>query len=223
MDGPLDMRMQKETEVDSGITAAYIVNNYDEKTIADILFNYGDEKCSRKLAREIVACRPILTTGKLVEVLSRVTPWKERTKMLARCFQALRIEVNDEIGALEEALNNSYKIVKPSGRLVIMSYHSLEDKRVKSLLKNGFPDEKYASSSNFENPWNSLFKKAVIPSDEEITLNKRARSAKLRVGERVSVGEELLASNPYTGILESRKSKYTPGLVGEKQKNKFLS
>jgi 16S rRNA (cytosine1402-N4)-methyltransferase len=136
-DGPLDMRMSKGNMGSGGLTAHEIVNTWTEDRIADVLYKYGEEPRSRKLARNIVASRPLETTGDLKSVLNQCTHHKFQTKTLARCFQALRIVVNDEMAALEQALMETHNVVRPGGRLVVMSYHSLEDRMVKRLMKDG--------------------------------------------------------------------------------------
>lgn len=155
-DGPLDMRMNKgvihsqpqvitsattsssstQSSVNT-LTAAEILNHWTEDEIADILYHYGEETKSRRIARAIVNERPLRTTCQLESAISQITSFKERPKTLARCFQALRIKVNDELGALEETLQFMHQCLRPKGRLVIMSYHSLEDRRVKHYLKSG--------------------------------------------------------------------------------------
>lgn len=216
-DGPLDMRMNKGmlgSELDEGIpmpkvvSAFDIINFWDANDIADILYNYGDEVRSRVIAREIVLARPLNTTGQLESVISRVTQFKQRSKTLARCFQALRIVVNDEIGALEDALLRMHECIRFEGRFVVMSYHSLEDRRIKQLFRDGViqgrsvigssdarhqggrkrSDESSTlsiSSTTVTNPWRVLNKRAVVPTDEELQLNRRSRSAKLRCAEQV--------------------------------------
>ena len=235
-DGPLDMRMgggrNLGTDVKNGepwrsssLTAATICNEFMEDDIANILYNYGDETRSRKLAREIVAMRPISTTKELVEILSRVTPFKERTKILARCFQALRIAVNDEMGALDKALEDAHKIIRPGGRLVVLSYHSLEDRRVKRLIKTGKTKSDYSHKAiSYCSPWNSVFKKVQTPTQHEIEKNSRARSAKLRVAERISVGEELTQGHVFLGSTSfGKKNKYKTGIIGNKEKRKAVA
>lgn len=218
-DGPLDMRMIGGTGMLRGVEgeilqhsdvqlndassptdaavfkASNIVNEWDSTSIANILYEYGEETRSRQIAREIAASRPLHTTGDLEKVISRVTPWNHRPKTLARCFQALRIAVNDEIGALEEALGSVHQCMKPGAPLVIISYHSLEDRRVKSLFKgNSFHSDNESgitkgvaqitrSSTSFmpASNWLPLFKRAQLPTDEEIERNRRSRSAKVRV------------------------------------------
>lgn len=235
VDGPLDMRMGRDNEVEqtlssSSLTAATICNDFAQDDIADILYNYGEETRSRKLAREIVAARPIRTTKELVDVLSRVTPFKERTKILARCFQALRIAVNDEMGALDKALEDVHSVIRPGGRLVVLSYHSLEDRRVKTLIRTGKPqlnlddgDKNVPRGLRTDGlPWNAIFKKAQVPSPQEIEKNSRARSAKLRVAERISFGQEELAQEyVFLGSTNfEKKNKYKMGVIGEKERRK---
>ena len=185
-DGPLDMRMGQS---DSGsITAASIVNEWDLTTIANVLYQFGEETRSRQIAREIVASRPVNTTGELEKIISRITMFKKRPQTLARCFQALRIAVNDEMGALIEALSTVQNCVRPGGRLVILSYHSLEDRKVKQLIRDGKVgiDDSNNNDNTQSFPWQPVFKRAQIPSEDEISRNRRARSAKLRVAERLS-------------------------------------
>lgn len=191
IDGPLDMRMSQDGSVASdGITAATIVNEYDAEAIADILYVYGDETKSRQIAREIVSARPLNSTQQLASVINRITPWKQRSQTLARCFQALRIVVNDEMRALDEILLSAHRCLGPKGRLVVISYHSLEDRKVKRLFKSGTVTTSSAEGRTFvdrdsadANPWQCVFKGAQLPSAEELEANSRSRSAKLRVAE----------------------------------------
>jgi 16S rRNA (cytosine1402-N4)-methyltransferase len=192
-DGPLDMRMGKGIDDSNSITAASIVNEWDLTSIANVLYQYGEETRSRQIAREIVASRPINTTGELEKIISRITIFKKRPQTLARCFQALRIAVNDEMGALIEALTSLENCVRPGGRLVVLSYHSLEDRKVKQLIRDGkikldSTSSTIITNNNNENilPWQAIYKRAQIPSEEELNRNRRSRSAKLRVAERVT-------------------------------------
>lgn len=212
-DGPLDMRMHQgrtplATEDQDDFTAEYIINRWNEEDIANLLFYYGDEGQSRRLARAIVHARPLQTTRDLEKVLSASVSGKDRQKTLARCFQALRIRVNDELGALEECLRHIDACVRPTGRLVIMSYHSLEDRRVKHYLRSGVEALQFAASpassssssssssslsasgaastrSKAAPAWTIVTKKAVVPTEAEQETNRRSRSAKLRCAERV--------------------------------------
>jgi len=181
-DAPLDMRMN----VMQGLDAKKIINEYEEDDIANILFQYGEIRESRKLAREIVQARkkkPIETTEELKKVFSYIPQFKQN-KVYAQIFQAIRIEVNQELEALKEMLLQAHRILKPGGRLVVISYHSLEDRLVKRFLKNGmFEGEPERDIyGNFAKTFDLLQSKATIPSSEEIDENSRARSAKLRTG-----------------------------------------
>jgi 16S rRNA (cytosine1402-N4)-methyltransferase len=227
-DGPLDMRMHQGSidsnliGTDRALTAEKIVNEWNTEDIANILYHYGDETRSRIIAREIVANRPLNSTSSLVALISRLTSFKERPKTLARCFQALRIAVNDELGALEQALTDSCDCLKIGGRLVVISYHSLEDRRVKRLIRNGSidpanlnistnqdedEDDGETNSSNVNNPWQAVFRRALKPTQVEIESNRRSRSARLRVAERI---------NPYTTEVKQNKPK-----IGSKQLRKL--
>lgn len=192
VDGPLDMRMNQQSLAEkSAITASFVLNTYSVGDIADILYQYGEETKSRQIAREIVLARPLNTTQQLVEAISRITPWKSRAKTLARCFQALRIYINDELGALKQSLSAMNRILNPGGRLVVMSYHSLEDRLVKNLFKYG-DFEGSGDDSSSSSHWRILTKKAVVADSEEISKNRRSRSAKLRAAEyRESIEPEL--------------------------------
>ena len=202
-DGPLDMRMSQTADIESNIpntlSAYQLINEFNVNDLADILYNYGDETRSRQIARDIVLARPLNSTQDLVEVIGRITSWKTRQQTLARCFQAIRIYVNDELGALTELLNTVHNVLAPNGRLVIMSYHSLEDRLVKTLFKTGSlaststsitinPNLQSSAINSIinlqENPWNVITNKAIIPTKEELEQNKRSRSVKLRVAER---------------------------------------
>jgi 16S rRNA (cytosine1402-N4)-methyltransferase len=152
-----------------------VVNTYPEEDIADILYRYGEEPRSRRIARFIVENRPITTTTQLAEIIRRATGYREAGHPARKSFQALRIYVNDELGALEELLRGAEQVLKPGGRLVIISFHSLEDRLVKHFLRD---------STRLK----ALTKKPIIPSESEQRANPRARSAKLRVAERVNGG-----------------------------------
>ena len=181
-DAPLDMRMNKMQDID----AYKVVNEYDEEALADIFYYYGELREARKLAREIVNKRKsadIKTTEDLKKVFSYV-PAHKSNKFFAQIFQAVRIEVNQELDALKEMLMQSSNVLKKDGRLVIISYHSLEDRLVKKFLKNGmFEGEPERDIyGNYEKKFELPYRKAVVPTDEEIEDNSRARSAKMRVG-----------------------------------------
>ncbi len=184
-DGPLDMRMnQKATRM-----AATVINNYTEEALAEVLRLYGELKNSRQLAKAIVKARamePLQTIGRLLEVISPLMPREREKKEMAKVFQALRIEVNDEMGALREMLETSPKVLKQGGRLVVITYHSLEDRLVKNLMKTGNIEGRVEKDfyGNLCSPF-AKATKAEAPDEEEIQRNPRSRSAKLRVAERV--------------------------------------
>ena len=181
-DAPLDMRMNKMQDID----AYKVVNEYDEEALADIFYYYGELREARKLAREIVNKREsadIKTTEDLKKVFSYV-PTHKSNKFFAQVFQAIRIEVNQELDALKEMLVQSSNVLKKDGRLVIISYHSLEDRLVKKFLKNGmFEGEPERDVyGNYQKIFELPYRKAIVPTEEEIEDNSRARSAKMRVG-----------------------------------------
>lgn len=186
-DGALDMRMNNQT----GRSAQDVVNQYDEKALSDIFYRYGELSDGRALARRILKARgsqPITTTQQLVEVLKPALPRGKENKSLSRIFQAIRIEVNQEMSVLEAFLEQTVDALKVGGRLVIISYHSLEDRLVKNFLRAGnFSGE--VEKDFFGNPlspFKLITRKAIVPDTEEINLNPRARSAKLRVAEKIN-------------------------------------
>lgn len=186
-DAPLDMRMGLATER----TAADVVNDYPEADLARILAEYGEVPGAYRMAKAIVRSRPIHTTHQLVQVLQPYLPKhkpREANSMLAQVFQALRIEVNDEIGALHDMLTQALALLKPGGRLVVISYHSLEDRPVKHFLATGnFQGMLHKDLyGNPLTPWQVLTRKPVVPTEAEVAANPRARSAKLRVAQKVS-------------------------------------
>jgi 16S rRNA (cytosine1402-N4)-methyltransferase len=171
-DGPLDMRMNPM----SGDTAEQVVNHLDERELADVIYEFGEERRSRRIARAIVRSRPIRTTKQLVEVISTAarSMKHERIHPATRTFQALRIFVNRELDDLKALLEATPRVLKPGGRLVVISFHSLEDRIVKDALRGG--KDKYFSV---------LTKKPQTASEEEIENNPRSRSAKMRAAERM--------------------------------------
>ncbi len=188
-EAPLDLRMDKTKEV----SAADVINSYDEEDLADIFFNYGEEKNSRKIARSIVQKRlikKIETTKDISEIISELVPENYLRKTLTRIFQALRICVNDELENLKLFLENSVKVLKKGGRIVVISYHSLEDRIVKDFFKsntvvNLSPKEDPLGLIKKEASLKLINKKPIVPSETEIRNNYRARSAKLRAAERL--------------------------------------
>ena len=182
---PLDMRMNVMQTLD----AKKIINEYEEEQLANILYYYGELRDSRKLAREIVRHRQnkkINTTEDLKNLFSYIPPHKQN-KFFAQIFQAVRIEVNEELEVLKEMLVQSHRILKQNGRLVVISYHSLEDRLVKRFLKNGMFEGEPTRDiyGNYQKTFELLQSKAVIPDNSEIDENSRARSAKMRVGIKV--------------------------------------
>ena len=166
------MRMNTQT----GETAEQVVNQEDENVLADLIYEYGDERRSRRIARAIVRARPISTTAELARVISSAAPpiYGEKIHPATRTFQAIRIRVNDELGEIESLLEAAPRLLKPGGRLVVISFHSLEDRRAKDALKLG------AQQGIYE----VLTRKPVTAEEEETDRNPRARSAKLRAAER---------------------------------------
>ena len=184
-DGPLDMRMNKR----GGTTAADIVNNYEEERIANILFLFGELRQSRKIAREIVKARErgqITTTHGLLEAVENCFPREREKKDITRLFQALRIEVNHEMDALRDMLLSAQEVLNPGGRLVVITYHSLEDRMVKNIMKTGNIEGKQQQDffGRVQTPYNLIVNKPIVPSAEEQEENPRSRSAKLRIAER---------------------------------------
>ena len=185
-DGPLDMRMNKEGD----LSAARIIADYDEEQLSRLLREYGELKNAKKVARKIVECRSrekIDTTFKLVDCIESLTPSRHRNKFLAQVFQALRIEVNGEMDALKDLLNQCTEAIKENGRIVFITYHSLEDRLVKNFIKSGNfkGDIKKDFFGNVMKPFEAVNRKVILPSDEEIERNNRARSAKLRIAKRL--------------------------------------
>lgn len=184
-DAELDMRMSQKNELD----AYKVVNEYDDANLRRVFYDYGELKNAPALSRTIIESRqyqPIKTTDELKEALAKYLPEKVRNKVLAQIYQAIRIEVNQEMDVLKEFLEQSLEILNPGGRLSVISYHSLEDRLVKRFMKNGMfegePERDFFG--NFSVPFKTIGK-LIIPSDEEIKINNRARSAKLRIAEKI--------------------------------------
>ncbi len=185
-EGPLDMRMNQSAKK----TAADIVNNYAEEDLARILYLYGEMKNSRAIARAICKKRsttPILRTEELTALISPLCGRDAEKKDLARVFQALRIEVNDEMSALEEMLTSAGELLAPGGRIAILTYHSLEDRLVKNFFRSGNLEGKIEKDfyGNILSPFRLVNNKVIIASEEEVARNPRARSAKLRIAEKL--------------------------------------
>lgn len=185
-DGALDMRMNSAR----GITAYQVVNEYPAERLAALFYQYGELPNSRQLASLIAQVRtntPIRTTLQLAEAVAPQLPRGKENKVLSQIFQALRIEVNDEMGVLREFLSQTADALKPGGRLVIISYHSLEDRLVKNYLRSGRFDGVVEKDfyGNPMSPFRLVTRKAVAPDEEEVQQNPRARSAKLRIAEKI--------------------------------------
>ena len=184
-DAPLDMRMNQR----GGRTAADVVNSYDAEQLGRILREYGELDTTWKIASCIVRERekaPITTTAQLVDAVAPCTPKRDEKKFLTKLFQALRIEVNGEMEALKMALEQSLKVLRPGGRLVVISYHSLEDRLVKNFMRSGNFDGKVEQDffGRATAPFEVITRKAIVPSADEVERNPRSRSAKMRVAEK---------------------------------------
>lgn len=182
----LDMRMNQKGQKD----AKWIIANYTEEQLADIFYLYGELKSSRKIAAAIVKARaqkPIITTGDLLDVIKPCLKPAQEKKESILVFQALRIEVNNELEVLKSLLQQAVKVLKPGGRLVILTYHSLEDRIVKNFLKSGNIEGKVEKDffGRVNSPFKLINNKVIVASDEEVERNPRARSAKLRIAERI--------------------------------------
>lgn len=184
-DAQLDMRMNKR----AGKTAADIVNDYDEEALANLFYLYGEIKQSRRLAAAVVKARlqqRIATTQDLLGILEPIFKREREKKDLAKVFQALRIEVNHEMDALKEMLKSATELLKPGGRLSVITYHSLEDRIVKNIMKTGNVEGKRIQDfyGRIETPFTLINNKVIVPSENEQQENPRSRSAKLRIAEK---------------------------------------
>lgn len=184
----LDMRMDQNADV----TAKQVVNDYDEQALHKVFGIYGEVKNAKTLAAAIVSERfvkPFETTADLIELLDKLAPKHREYKYYAQVFQAIRIEVNNEMGALEEFLMQSAEVLKPGGRLVVEAYHSLEDRMVKNFIKTGKMIGAVEKDffGNQIKPFNAITRKPITASEEELKINNRARSAKLRIAEKIEV------------------------------------
>jgi 16S rRNA (cytosine1402-N4)-methyltransferase len=185
-DAPLDMRMNKTGTV----TASHLLNTMDERVLADIFYRYGELSNSKRIAREIVSARaskPMVSVNDLIDTVGKLAPFRQENKFYAKLFQALRIAVNHEIDYLQEMLEQTLSVLNTGGRLVIISYHSLEDRVVKNFMKTGNfeGEEKKDFYGNIKTPFRIINKKGTTPDDEEIAINNRARSARLRIAEKI--------------------------------------
>jgi 16S rRNA (cytosine1402-N4)-methyltransferase len=183
-DAELDMRMSQKND----LNAYRVVNEYDDINLKRVFLDYGELKIAPALARTIIEARadkPIRTTDELKAILAKFLPEKVKNKILAQIYQAIRIEVNQEMDVLKDFLEQSLEILAPQGRLSVISYHSLEDRLVKRFMKNGLfegePERDFYG--NFSVPFKTI-EKLIVPDDSEIKINNRARSAKLRIAEK---------------------------------------
>ena len=185
-DGPLDMRMNKRAR----LTATHVVNDYSEEKLADVLYLYGELKNSRKLASVICKAREqrkIDTISAFLDVVKPLFGKEREKKELAKVFQALRIEVNQEMEALREMLQAATLLLRPGGRLSVITYHSLEDRMVKNLMKTGNVEGKMDKDfyGRVNSPYTLVNNKVIVPGNDEVERNPRSRSAKLRIAERI--------------------------------------
>jgi len=185
-DAALDMRMS----TGSSVTAAGLLNNLDEQSLANLFYRYGELPNARRIAREIVSfrsTRPVQTVRDMMEAVGRLVPPRQENKFYARLFQGLRIAVNREIDFLKEMLEQALEMLSPEGRLVVISYHSLEDRIVKNFIRTGNFDgeEKKDFFGNLITPFRVITKKVIAPGPSEIASNSRARSARLRIAEKL--------------------------------------
>lgn len=184
-DAPLDMRMNQR----AGITAASVLNEYSEERLADVFYIYGELKNARRLAAAIVRQRgekAIRTTQDLLDSVEKLMPKEREKKDMARLFQSLRIEVNHEMDALRDMLRSAAELLRPGGRLSVITYHSLEDRIVKNMMKAGNVEGKVTQDffGRIDTPFSLVNNKVIVPSDEEQERNPRSRSAKLRIAEK---------------------------------------
>jgi 16S rRNA (cytosine1402-N4)-methyltransferase len=184
-DAPLDMRMNKR----AGMTAADVLNNYTEEQLADIFYLYGELKNARKLASVLVKARQeasIETTGQLLQLTEKIFAREREKKEVTKLFQALRIEVNHEMDALREMLNGACQMLRPGGRLSVITYHSLEDRIVKNVMRTGNAEGKVEQDffGRTKSPLHLINNRVIVPTDDELERNPRSRSAKLRIAEK---------------------------------------
>jgi 16S rRNA (cytosine1402-N4)-methyltransferase len=185
-DAELDMRMNRQASV----KASDILRTYDEEQLAGVFFRYGELRSSRKLAAAIVnarTARPVITSADLMSALEGLVPRRDENKFYARLFQALRIEVNHELESLKEMLTQALEILKAGGRIAVITYHSLEDRLVKNFIRTGnFEGESEKDFyGNVTAPFRAVNRKVIVPSEKEIEENSRARSARLRIAEKI--------------------------------------
>jgi 16S rRNA (cytosine1402-N4)-methyltransferase len=185
-DAPLDMRMNKSGK----FTASDLIKTLDEESLANIFYNYGELKNSRQIAREIVVARiikPITSVNDIINAIGKLAPFRQKHKFYAKVYQSLRIAVNHEIDYLKEMLEQALSVLNTEGRLVVITYHSLEDRVVKNFMKAGNFEgiEKKDFYGNVETPFKIINRKGTTPGEDELMFNNRARSARLRIAEKI--------------------------------------
>jgi 16S rRNA (cytosine1402-N4)-methyltransferase len=185
-DAPLDMRMNKN----GSVTASHLLQTLDETALANLFYRYGELTNSRRIAKELVTAREIkalVSVNDIVDAIGRLAPFRQEHKFFAKVFQALRIAVNHEIDYLKEMLEQSLSVLKPGGRLVVITYQSLEDRVVKNFIRTGNFEgkEKKDFYGNAITPFRLINRKGITPGGEEIAVNNRARSARLRIAEKI--------------------------------------
>ena len=185
-DAHLDMRMNRK----SGIRASDLLRTNDEDQMASVFYRYGELDNSRRIAKAVVKARqmkPVVTVKDLTEAVGGLVPFNQENKFYAKLFQSLRIEVNREMDALTEMLTQALEILKPGGRMVVITYHSLEDRLVKNFIRTGNFDGTAEKDfyGNLIVPFRAINRKVIVPSDEEVAKNNRARSARMRIAEKI--------------------------------------
>ena len=185
-DAPLDMRMNRSGKT----TAADLLNNLEEEELANIFYRFGELTDSRRIAREVVGARnrkPLKSVNEIMEAVGKLAPFRQEHKFFAKMFQSLRIAVNNEIDYLQEMLVQAFEMLKPGGRLAVITYHSLEDRAVKNFMRTGNFEgiENKDFYGNLVSPFRLITKKGITPGDEEVSENNRARSARLRIAEKI--------------------------------------
>jgi len=185
-DAQLDMRMNRK----SGLRASDLLRTYDEEQMASVFYRYGELDNSRKIARAVVKARqtkPVVTVKDLTEAVESLVPFNQENKFYAKLFQSLRIEVNREMDALTDMLTQALHILKPGGRMVVITYHSLEDRLVKNFIRTGNFDGTAEKDfyGNLLVPFRAINRKVIVPSEDEVAKNNRARSARMRIAEKI--------------------------------------
>ena len=193
--GRLDMRM----DTAQALSAYDVVNTWDDGELRRVLRAYGEEPRATQIVRAIVAARPVETTGELADLVRSAVPTRDEVKSLARVFQALRIAVNDELAVLERVLAAAVDVLRPGGRIAVISYHSLEDRRVKRFLRYGNLEGEPVRDlyGNLLTPWREVERKPIAAEADEVAVNPRARSARLRVAERTDYEPDSTSTYPF--------------------------